>query len=50
MDRKFYGNKTSWFACKSLTSKLTDFKFTEAQFCARCHGNSIIDFHAIYGF
>ena len=44
MARKFYDNKILRFA-SHLDKTLTNFNFTEAQFCAQCHGNSyIVDF------
>ena len=47
---KFYGTKILWSASKSFRLKLDEFSFYRAQFHARCHDSSIVDFHAVYGF
>ena len=34
-----------------LDKNLMNDNFTEAQFCAQCHGNiHVVDFHLLYGF
>ena len=41
--KKFYGNKILWFALNRSDKNLMGFNFTETQFHAQCHGNSIVD-------
>ena len=47
MAQKIYSNKI--LQCTSKL-KVDGFYFYEAQFCAQCHGSSLVDFHAVHKF
>ena len=49
MAQKFYSNKILQFASKSFRLKIDGFQFYKGQYCAQYHGNSIVDFHVVYG-